>query len=537
MPTDQASHVRRGPCNLIAGQWVPITGDALATVNPAFPEQRIYACTPRVANVSDACAAARKALPAWSQTPREKRFAVLRRFAEIAKAGQLLMADLLCDEIGKVLWESKQEAALLSGKVDITLDPAPEGGLRRVSDFEFALSPSRVGRCTFKPHGVMGVIGPFNFPAHLPNGHIVPALAMGNTIVFKPSDKAMAVGQQLAEWFDDALRAEGVNIPGVINLVQGGADVAAALSTNPELDAIAFTGSWPVGKKILQANLDRPGRIIALELGGSNPAVFMPDCDLRLAAIELARSAFATTGQRCTCTRRALIHRDIADRLISAVCKMASTLSVGPPRATHPVFIGPLNNERARADVLDFQSRAQAAGAEVLVRGSAMDTPGSTSKGFFVTPSVLRVERFTAADAMTPGAAGAGGGGAGFDAGYDTEIFGPLLRVAIVSDLDDAIAQANATRYGLAAAIFTKDTTAAARFVSEVRAGCINVNAGTAGASSKLPFGGLGWSGNHRPAGSFALDYCATPVASMLETSDAAALPEGMTLDDAWLKA
>ena len=529
MPIDQASHILRGPANLIAGQWHPILGDSHLTVNPAFPEHRVFACSPRVSDVNLACAAARKALPAWSQTPRDKRFAVLRRFADIAKSRQSLMADLLCDEIGKALWESKQEAALLSGKVDITLDPAPEGGLHRVSDFEFALSPSRIGRCTFKPHGVMGVIGPFNFPAHLPNGHIVPALAMGNTIVFKPSDKAMAVGQQLADWFDEALRAEDINILGVFNLVQGGADVASALATNPELDAIAFTGSWPVGKKILQANLDRPGRIIALELGGSNPAVFLPDCDLRLAAIELARSAFATTGQRCTCTRRAIIHRDIADRLISAVCKIASTLSVGQPRATHPVFMGPINNDRARADLLNFQSRAQAAGAEVLVRSSALDTPGSTSKGFFITPSILRVDRFTTADALAPGAAG-------FDAGCDTEIFGPLLRIAIVNDLDDAIAQSNATRYGLAAAIFTKDRAAAARFVSEVRAGCINVNAGTAGASSKLPFGGLGWSGNHRPAGSFALDYCATPVASMLESSDAAALPEGMMLEDAWLK-
>jgi succinylglutamic semialdehyde dehydrogenase len=531
MTTELASHVSRGSCNLIAGQWRPIPGDALFTVNPAFPEHRIFACSPRVSDVHEACNAARAALPAWSTTPRERRFAVLRRFAQIAKERQALMAGLLCDEIGKVMWESKQEAALLSGKVDITLDEAPEGGLRRVTDFEFALSPSRVGRCTFKPHGVMGVIGPFNFPAHLPNGHIVPALAMGNTIVFKPSDKAMAVGQQLAGWFDEALRAEGINIPGVLNLVQGGADVASAVVSHPELDAIAFTGSWPVGKKILQANLDRPGRIIALELGGSNPSVYMPDCDLRLAAIELARSAFATTGQRCTCTRRAIVHRDIADKLIPAVCKMASAISVGHARATNPVFMGPLNNARARQDVLDFQSRAEAAGAEILVRSAALDTPGTngTSKGFFLTPSVIRVDRFTASDAIATG-------GAGFDAGCDQEIFGPLLRVSIVNNLDEAIAQSNATRYGLAAAIFTKDTNSAARFVSEVRAGCINVNTGTAGASSKLPFGGLGWSGNHRPAGSFALDYCATPVASMLESSDAAAVPEGMTLYDGWLK-
>lgn len=524
-PALQPSHVSRGPCDFIAGAWIPIEGSSLISRNPAFPERVVYSGGPKVDHVDQAVKAARKALPAWSSLAREKRFAVLNRFAAITKQHASVMADLLCDEIGKVMWEAKQEASILANKVEITLDPSPEGGLRRVTGFDLTLSPTRTGRCVFRPHGVMAVLGPFNFPAHLPNGHIVPALAAGNTVVFKPSDKAPAVGQQLVEWFKQALDDEGVKIPGVVNLVQGGADVASALVKHEGLDAVAFTGSWGVGRRILEANLDRPGRIIALELGGSNPCVVLPDADLRLAALELARSAFTTTGQRCTCTRRAILHEKIADKVISAVCKMASTLVVGQPRATHPVFMGPINNEQSRRAVLDFQTSASKGGGEVLVASSAIDTPGSTSKGYFLTPSVIRVERF-----------GRETEDAGRDAGCDTEVFGPLLRISVVKDLDDAIVQSNATKYGLAAAIFTNDEQSAQRYLNEVRAGCINVNTGTAGASSKLPFGGFGISGNHRPAGSFALDYCAAPVACMLEKATTAAVPEGMKFEDSWVK-
>jgi succinylglutamic semialdehyde dehydrogenase len=286
-----------------------------------------------------------------------------------------------------------------------------------------------------------------------------------------------------------------------------------------QIDGILFTGSWPVGRRILEANLDYPGRIIALELGGNNPALVLPDCDLRQAVIECARSAFVTTGQRCTCTRRVVVHRDIADRFIPALCKVASNLIVGDPRAQHPVFMGPIISDEARRDVLDAQRTFAAAGAEVLVESTPLDSPG---KGYFLSPGVIRVDRFT------PEAEG--------PAGCDCEVFGPLLRVSVADSLDDAITQANATQFGLAASIFTRDRAAAARFLDEAKAGCVNLNTGTAGASSKLPFGGLGHSGNHRPAGSFSLDYCAYPVAGMLESGDAAPLPAGMRVEDGWIR-
>lgn len=528
--SDAASALRHPPSNLIGGRWLPIAGEALRTTNPADPARTVFACAPSVAHVDEAVRAARAALPAWSRTSRGRRFAVLRAFADLAKARAAPMADLICDEVGKALWECKGEAGLLAGKVDITLENSPNNAWTRVSDFELTLSASRAGACRFRPHGVMAVIGPFNFPAHLANGHIVPALALGNTVVFKPSDKAMAVGQALVELFDEALRA--CDLPaqgaGVINLVQGGADVAAALCAHPGLDAIALTGSWPVGRKVLEANLDHPGRLIALELGGNNPTIVLDDADLASAAIEITRCAFNTAGQRCTCTRRVIVQAGAAERLIPALVRAARGLVIAPPRAS-PCFSGPLISRAAVDAVLSFQERARSAGARVLLEARRL-TDEWTRGGHYVSPGIVQVDRFS-----HQAQGNAGGKGGGFDPGADEEVFGPLLRVCVVQSLDEAIEQANATRYGLAAAIFTKNDAAAERFLSEVRAGCLNVNTGTAGASSRLPFGGLGLSGNHRPAGSFAVDYCAYPVATMIERGPTASVPEGMTFDAAWL--
>ncbi|MBX3378132.1 MAG: aldehyde dehydrogenase family protein [Phycisphaeraceae bacterium] len=525
----------RGASDLIDGEWVSLeagqrgAGSPVESKNPARPGEVVWSGCSRLEHVEAAVAAARRALPEWSRWPRERRFAVLRRFAKLCEARAERVAGLICDEVGKVLWDAKQEAAALPAKVEITLEDG--GPLKRVSDWEVSLGGTKVGRTWFRPHGVMAVVGPYNFPAHLPNGHIVPALAMGNTVVLKPSDKAPAVGQMLIELLQEALAAEGAP-GGVVNLVQGGADVAKRLVSHEGLDGILFTGSWPVGRAIMEANLDRPGRILALEMGGNNAAVVMPDADLRQAAIEVVRSAFVTSGQRCTCTRRLIVHEAIADRFVSAVCKAASNLIVGDPRASHPVFMGPMISEGARRAVLEFQGRAAGGGGEVLVEATAMDVGGG---GWYVTPGVMRVEKFVSREARQRDSEGARQRGS-IEAGEDVEVFGPLLRVAVVKGLDEAIEQANATRYGLAASIFTKDEGTVRRFCDEVRAGCINVNTGTAGASSKLPFGGLGLSGNHRPAGAFSLDYCAYPVAGMVEGSNAAAVPPGMRFEDGWVR-
>lgn len=512
-----SSVLTRGTADLVAGEWRELTGDGIVSVNPARPAEELWRGSANVGHVDDAVAAARAAQREWAAWPQEKRFNALRVYRDLCKARKDEIAQLICRETGKVMWDAAGEAGALAAKVDITLDASEHGGLKRVSGYEVGLTDSRVGRAWFRPHGVMAVIAPFNFPAHLANGHIVPALAMGNTVVLKPSDKAPAVGQLMGELFDAALREVGAPA-GVVNVVQGGAEVAQKLTTHEGIDGILFTGSWPVGRRILEANLDHPGRIVALEMGGNNPAVVMPDCDLRQAVIECGRSAFVTTGQRCTCTRRIIVHKAIADRFIAGLCKVAGSLVIGDPEAAHPVFMGPIISGESRDAVLAAQGDFARAGGEVMIESTAVDSAGG---GYFLSPSVVRVDRFSIAN---EGAAGC-----------DREVFGPLVRVSVTDSFDDALEQANATRFGLAASVFTSDDRIAQRFLAEAKAGCVNVNTGTAGASSKLPFGGLGHSGNHRPAGSFSLDYCAYPVAGMLESGDAAAVPQGMRVEDGWL--
>lgn len=521
--------LKHGPADLVAGVWraLEVAAPAIESRNPARHDEVIWRGRASEAHVDGAVAAARAALGPWSRWPIERRAAVLRRYQQVCAARLEAITNLIRDEVGKPTWDAKAEASLLGAKVDITLDSTPPyGPLARVSGYEVDLGGTKSGRSWFRPHGVMAVLGPFNFPAHLPNGHIVPALLMGNTVVLKPSDKTPAVGQLLGELFQEALAAEGAP-PGVVNVIQGGAATASRLVTHEGIDGVLFTGSWPVGRKIMEANLDRPGRILALEMGGNNAAVILPDADLKQAVIECVRCAFIGAGQRCTCTRRLIVDERVAAKVIPAICKAASNLIIGDPQSEAPVFMGPVISEGAREAILASQSALHAAGGELLMPMRPLDLPpGSSdsvsSRGWYLTPGVMRVERFTV---NSEGASGC-----------DTEVFGPFLRIALVRSLDDAIEQVNATRYGLAASIFTKDRAAIERFLAEARAGCVNVNAGTAGASSKLPFGGLGLSGNHRPAGAFSLDYCAYPVAGMIERGEASTISPGMRFEDGWLK-
>ena len=491
------------PAVYINGRFDPLEGSELISTDPARPDHVVWQGTQQPEHLDEAIAAARAALPAWSARPIQERADVLQRWREAVIDNTERLAGVITDEMGKTLAESRMEAKAVADKVTITLD---EISLSRVREYEVPVSATRAGHCRYKPYGVMAVLGPFNFPAHLPNGHFVPALLLGNTVVFKPSKRTPAVGQVLAEIMHEI----GIP-PGVFNMVHGARGVAARLVSHDGIDGILFTGSWPVGRNILEANLDRPGRIMALEMGGNNPAVVMDDCNLKQAVVECVRASFATTGQRCTCTRRVIVQRGIADRYIAAFCQVASTLVIGPGRSEEPVFMGPVVSEDAVNEVLEFQAGLAKAGGRVLIEATAVERPGH-----FVTPGVVEVERFSI--------------------DTDCEVFGPLAQITRVSDLDEAIEQSNASRFGLAASIFTNDDDAYERYFAASNAGCINRNTGTAGASSKLPFGGLGHSGNRRPAAAFSVDYCAYPVANMVEGAADVAVPVGMHWEDRWLE-
>ena len=488
--------------DFIDGQAVPLSGDTQQSRNPMDHDDCCWSGTPDATHVDAAVAASHGAQQRWWDEGPEGRADVLRSFAKVVTDRRDQLAELVVREVGKTRGEARAEAAALAAKITITLDGP---GAARVAPYEVAVTDTRRGQCVFRPHGTMAVIGPFNFPMHLPNGQLAPALAAGNTVIFKPSEQAPACGQALIECWHEAGAPDGV-----IGLVHGGGDIAGSLVTHLGVHGVLFTGSWPVGRRILESCLDDPGRIVALELGGNNPAIVLDDADLQQAVIECARSAFATAGQRCTCTRRICVHEAVADRFISALSMCASTTLVGDPASSEPVFMGPIISLEARARVLAAQSALAAAGGRIIVPCTPMDGPGA-----LLTPGVVEVESFLR--------------------GSDEEIFGPLVQVCRVRDLDEAIAEAAATRYGLAAAVFSGDREAYELALRRLRVGCLNWNTGTAGASSALPFGGVGRSGNHRPAAAFASDFCAYPVASLMEQGGSSVVPEGMQWDDRWL--
>ena len=485
----------RPPSDFVSGRWLAIPGEGVQSRDPAAPDRVVWSGGPRVAHAHQAVEAARAAFVGWRDAGFEARSGLLRRFAECCARHSERLARTITAEMGKTLAESRAEAKLLADKVAITLEPST---LSRVRDFEVDAGAGRHGACAFRPFGVMAVIGPFNFPAHLPNGHWVPALLLGNTVVFKPSDRTPAVGQVIAEIAEEA----GFPI-GVFNMVQGGAEVASALVAHEGIDGVLFTGSFPVGRRILEANLDRPGRMIALEMGGSNAAIVWSDADLRRAVIECVRGAYATTGQRCTCTRRIIVHEAIAERFVTAFCRVASTAIVGAGTDPEPVFMGPVVSRDAREAVLARQQALAGAGGRVLLEATAFDRAG-----WFVGPGLVEVPRF--------------------DRAADCETFGPLAQLSVVRSLDEAITQANATDFGLVASVFSRDEVTWRACADGLRVGCLNRNTGTAGASSRLPFGGLGRSGNLRPAGSFGVDLGAYPLAMLEDRGGATVMPPGL---------
>ena len=460
----------------IDGKWRSGRGPELVSTDPASGEVVWRDATADAADAIEAVAAARRAFPAWADRPREERVAILRRYKDVLTERTPAFAEALSRETGKALWETRAELGSMIGKVDLSI---------RAYDERTGLSETAMpfGRAVLRhrAHGVMAVLGPFNFPGHLPNGHIVPALLAGDTVVFKPSEETPLAGQLLVE----ALEAAGAPA-GVVNLVQGGRETGQAL-INQEIDGLLFTGSAAAGAFFRRHFADRPDVILALELGGNNPLVVWDADDPEAVAALVVQSAFITTGQRCSCARRLIVPDDAFGRkVIEATAGLADRLSIGAWNGDGEAFMGPLISARA----------AQAARAVADTMGGERIRALSAVAGLseaFITPGMADV---TGVD--TP----------------DEELFAPWLQVRRVASYDDALKAANATRYGLSAGLISNESGRWTQFLNRIRAGVVNWNRPTTGAAGSMPFGGLGASGNHRPSAYYAADYCAYPVAS-----------------------
>ena len=465
---------------LIDGRWQDGDGESFASHDPSTGEVIWQGRTASPAQVTDAVVAARRAFPAWAGRSLAERQALLEIFAGTLKANAEALALAIARETGKPLWETRTEVGAMIGKIGFSVTAHAQRTGESRSEV-----PGGEAVLRHRPHGVLAVFGPYNFPGHLPNGHIVPALLAGNTVVFKPSELTPQVAEETLKYWQEA----GLP-PGVINLVQGEAATGKALAAQPDIDGLLFTGSSRTGHLLHQQFAGQPEKILALEMGGNNPLLVGPVADVDGAVHAIVQSAFLSSGQRCTCARRLFVPQGNAgDALVERLVAVSAAIRVGASLDEPPPFMGPLISPAAADGLMRAEQDLLAAGGTTLL-------PLKRSGHAIVTPGIVDV---TAVHDELP----------------DEEHFGPLLKLVRYTDFDTALAQANRTRYGLSAGLLSDDAAQYQSFLARIRAGIVNWNRPTTGASGNAPFGGIGASGNHRPSAYYAADYCAWPMASV----------------------
>ncbi|MHA6494623.1 succinylglutamate-semialdehyde dehydrogenase [Pseudomonas borbori] len=477
----------------IAGSWCAGQGEALESLNPVSQACIWSGKGATAEQVETAVQAARAAFPEWASRSLEARIGVLEQFAVCLKAHSDALAHAIGEETGKPLWESATEVTSMINKVAISVQSYRERTGEKSGPLGDATAVLR-----HKPHGVVAVFGPYNFPGHLPNGHIVPALLAGNAVVFKPSELTPKVAELTVQcWIEAGLPA------GVLNLVQGAKETGIALAANPGIDGLFFTGSSRTGNLLHSQFAGRPEKILALEMGGNNPLIVDQVADLDAAVYTIIQSAFISAGQRCTCARRLLVpNGPWGDALLARLVNVAASIKVGAFDQTPAPFMGSVISLDAAQHLLKAQERLLEKGAKPLLE---MTQPLASAA--LLTPGIIDVSELSER--------------------VDEEFFGPLLQVIRYADFDAAIAEANNTQFGLAAGLLSDSRARYDQFWLQSRAGIVNWNKQLTGAASSAPFGGIGASGNHRASAYYAADYCAYPVASL--ESDNLSLPASLT--------
>ncbi|MBL4639743.1 MAG: succinylglutamate-semialdehyde dehydrogenase [Kordiimonadaceae bacterium] len=484
----------------INGAWLQGAGAEFTSTDPTSGETLWTGNEATADQVGAAVDAAEAAFDAWTLTPIEDRMVIIGRYAELLTEKRPELAELIAKEAGKALWDATGEATAMANKIAISLKAFEERTGTRESENGAIRS-----RLTHRAHGVMAVFGPYNFPGHLPNGHIVPALIAGNTVVFKPSEITPAVADFMVKVWEEA------GLPaGVLNMVQGGRDTGAALVKAEGINGLLFTGSAQTGLAISRQLQDRPQVIQALEMGGNNPLIVHEAEDTTAAAVLTILSAFVSSGQRCTCARRLIVPVGAAgDAFIDALLAAMEKITVGRWSDDEQPFMGPVVSARAADMVLKAQQNLIASGAKALRAVERLDLGDA-----FLSPGLLDVT--------------------GMDNKPDEEVFGPMLQLIRVADFEAAIKEANNTKYGLASGLISDSRELFESFYPRARAGIVNWNQQLTGAASTAPFGGIGWSGNHGPSAYYAADYCSFAVATMEQSEGkvaVAAMPVGLKLD------
>ena len=465
--------------NFIGGKWIEsATGATFERRNPATGELVGRFTESDGRDVDAAVAAAKKAYASWRLYPAPKRGEILFKAARILEDRKEHFAREMREEMGKVLDETRGD---IQEAIDMTYYMAGEG--RRMFG---QTTPSEM-RNKFqmsirKPHGVVGLITPWNFPMAIPSWKMMPAIVAGNTVVLKPASFTPKLSIRLVEVLEEA----GIP-PGVVNIVLGsGAKVGEPLLNHPDVPVISFTGSTETGKAVAISAATHNKRL-TLEMGGKNAVIVMDDANLDLAVEGILWGAFGTTGQRCTATSRVVVHKQVQAELAERLADRAGKLRIGNG-LDRDVRVGPLVSDGQLQSVHSYVGVGVADGAD-LIAGGKIVTDGELVNGHFHEPTIfnnvapeMRIAR--------------------------EEIFGPVVSLLPVHSLDQAIEVVNGVQYGLSAAMFTQDVNNAFRAMQDIDTGILYVNAGTTGAEIHLPFGGVKATGNgHREAGTAAIDF------------------------------
>lgn len=461
--------------------WKYGTGELFSSTNPANGEIIWEGRSSSSAEVNEAVESAKNAFEEWSGLSIDARSLFLDSFKKIITGKQAELAELISKENGKPLWDAKNEIHSMINKVNLSLDAYGQRCAGMIHELSNGRSITR-----HRPHGVMGVIGPYNFPAHIPHGHIIPALLAGNTVVFKPSELTPLTGEYLANCWLEAKLPQGV-----FNVIQGGKETGRALVEHNSIQGILFTGSYQTGRKISEYFGKYPEKILALEMGGNNPLIINEIEDLIAAAYLTVQSAYLSAGQRCTCARRLILVRSKSNEtFLSKLTDMIRKIKIGAYHEVPEPFMGPVITNAQALKMVEIQKKLKESGGKVLIEMNLL----KPNTGF-LSPGLMDVSEIEELP--------------------DEEYFGPFLQMIWVNNLEDALQVANQTKYGMTAGLFSAKQKDCRFFYNHIRAGVISWNTQTTGASGGAPFGGIKCSGNNRPSGYYAADYCTYPAAAM----------------------
>lgn len=476
----------------LSPQDVAKSDEKIEKVCPADLDQQLWSALVDYSHTEKVIASAECGYQLWRKLSLGERVDFLKRFQNVAKDRKDDIAEAIALETGKPLWEAHTEAAAITAKVAVTITDSLERIQKKTIH---QVLPSIDGHTINRPLGVCLVVGPFNFPCHLANGQLLAALLTGNSVIFKPSEKTIYSAQLLVECFHQA------GFPtGVVNFINGTAKTTQDIVKHPSVKGIFFTGSLMVGKKILESVGTDLTKMVALELGGKNTTILHNDTVIDHALPELIRSCFLTTGQRCTSTSMILVHKDIEQEFIDRFKEITQKIIVDhPTKFKVEPFMGPLIDAAAAKKYMEGLELGIKNGAEYILGPEEVNLD---FKGHYVSPTIHYLKEAKKENPFT-----------------QEEIFGPNCCFVPYENIEDAIAVANISDYGLAASVFTQDRGIYELCLRDVEAGLVNLNRSTVGASSRLPFGGVKNSGNFHPAAVAMVDHTVQQIAS-LETLD-----------------